>query len=96
MDREVTLEEFERKVEETMIGQGVEYGDAVLIVAMTYGELHGDGDLLSIRPLTDEQRRLHRRTLLEVMADLGELDNEAEELDETVSSLPGRNDRVAD
>lgn len=97
MDREMMLEKFEREVQETMIDQGVEYGDAELIVAMKYGELHGDGDLLSIFPLTDEQRRLHRRSLLDVMAELGERDDETDAPDDPVSSaVASRGDRVAD
>ena len=95
MDRVMTSEEFEQEIQETMRAQDVDYGQAEFIVAMKYGELHGC--LLSIRPLTDEQRRRMGRSLLEVMAELGELDDLPTEPEEPASSLSDpRNDRVAD
>jgi hypothetical protein len=95
MDHRMTTEEFEREIEETMLRQGVDYGQAEVIVAMKHGELHGD--LLSIHPLTDEQRRRLSMPLHEVMAALGELDDEFELPGKSTDSpIPGRGDRVAD
>jgi hypothetical protein len=88
MDRVMTTEEFEQEVRETMRSQGIDYDQAEVIVAMRHGELHGD--LLCVRPLTDEQRRRQRRTLLEVMAELGELDDLPTETEEPALSIPDR------
>jgi hypothetical protein len=95
MDNVMTTEDIEREIEATMRERGVDYGEAELIVGLKFGELHND--ILYMGRLTDEQRRLHRRTLLEVMADLGELGEESEAFDEPASPVvPGRGDRVAD
>jgi hypothetical protein len=95
MDDIKTTEDIEREIEATMRERGIDYGEAEIVVGLKYGELHND--LLYMRPLTDEQRRRHKRTLLEVMAELGELDEEFElpgESDD--AAIHGRGGRVAD
>jgi hypothetical protein len=91
----MTIDDIEREIEATMRERGIDYGEAVLVVGMKHGEFHND--LLYMRPLTDEQRRRHKRTLLEVMAELGELDDEPLDTGAPASAvLPNRRDRVAD
>ena len=95
MDRLITTEEFEREIEELMARDGVDYAQAEVLAAMKHGELHGC--LLSIHPLTDEQRRERTTPLHEVMRQLGELDDEFELPGKSEDqTIPGRGDRVAD
>jgi hypothetical protein len=74
MDRVVDLAQIEQEIEALVRDQGVDPAEAAAIVGLRHGELLGDGDLLCIHPLTEEQRRRYGRTLHEVMAELGELD----------------------
>jgi hypothetical protein len=91
----MTTDDIEREIRATMRERGIDYDEAELFVGMKYGELHND--LLYMGRLTEEQRRRHRRTLLEVMAELGELDEVITESEESSSPAPrGRGDRVAD
>ena len=95
MDDIKTTEEIEREIEATMRERGIDYGEAEIVVGLKYGELHND--LLYMRPLTDEQRRRHKRTLLQVIAELDELDDDFNLPDDsTDATIPGRGDRVAD
>jgi hypothetical protein len=57
MDRLVETDDFEREIAETMREQGVDREEAQVIVGLRRGELYGDGDLLSIRPLSLDQKR---------------------------------------
>jgi len=91
----MTTDDIEREIIATMRERGIDYGEAEWIVGLKYGELHND--LLYMGRLTDEQRRRHRRTLLEVMAELGELDDLPMESNEPAAPTSDRRgDRVAD
>jgi hypothetical protein len=57
MDRIVETDEFEPEIAETMREEGVDRDEAQVIVGLRRGELFGDGDLLSIRPLSPDQKR---------------------------------------
>jgi hypothetical protein len=74
MDRVISEADIEREIETAMRDQGIGREETTFLIALKYGELHGD--LLSMRPLTDEQRRRLTRPLYEVMDELGELDDE--------------------
>src|SRR5215211_591019 len=69
MDRLAGVDEIEREIDETMREQGIERAAAQLVVGLHRGELHGDGDLLSLRPLTADQKRRLRlgRSIDEVL-----------------------------
>jgi hypothetical protein len=51
-------DETERLVQLAMSEHGYDRDEAILAVALEHGETYGAGDLLSIRPLTPEERRL--------------------------------------
>jgi hypothetical protein len=71
MDRMTTVDEIEQEIQAIMRDRSVDREEAATIVGLRRGELHGDGDLLFMRPLTDEQR--HRlglgRSIHEVVAE---------------------------
>ena len=67
MDRIADIDEIDREIEETMRQQGLDRAEAQVIVGLRRGELHGDGDLLSIRPLTLDQKRRIGRSIDEVL-----------------------------
>jgi hypothetical protein len=74
MDRVISTEDIEREIEATMRERGISRAEAMYAVGLKFGELHGD--LLSLRPLTDEQRRQLTQPLHETMLELGEIDEE--------------------
>ena len=75
MDRVVSAEDIEREIETTMREHDISRAEAIFEVGLKFGELHGD--LLSMRPLTDEHRRRLTQPLHEAMLELGEIDEEA-------------------
>jgi len=78
MDRVAEATQFELEVADVMRDQGVDRAVAITIVGLRHGELFGEGDLLCIRPLTPERRRRLGlgRPPEEVLAELGELDDD--------------------
>jgi hypothetical protein len=50
--------ETERLVREIMDKHGCSREEAILAVALERGEVYGDGDLVTLRPLTPEERKL--------------------------------------
>lgn len=57
MDHLTTVDEIEQEIQAVRRTQHVEYEEAAAIVGLRRGELVGDGDILFMRPLTDELRR---------------------------------------
>ncbi len=57
MDHVTTANEIDQEIETVMSERGVDRDEAATIVGLRRGELLGDGDILFMRPLTDEQRR---------------------------------------
>src|SRR5687767_15160571 len=57
MDHLSIDEEFDREVRQTMSDHGIDREEAFLIVALRRGEVYGDGDLVSVRPLSPDERR---------------------------------------
>ncbi|HEY7031999.1 MAG TPA: hypothetical protein VH482_11750 [Thermomicrobiales bacterium] len=90
----MTTEDIEREIRATMRERGIDYDEAEVFVGMKYGELHND--LLYMGRLTDEQRRRHRRTLLEVMAELGELEDEPDGFAEAEATVSHRRELPTD
>lgn len=86
MDR-LTRDQLEQEVESVMRERGMDRAEATVIVWLKHGETYGDGDILIAPKLSPEQRqRLGLgRSLRQVMADLGELD---EDLPEESSMTP--------
>jgi hypothetical protein len=70
MDRVETTDEIELEIRAVMREQGVDRVEAETIVGLRRGELHGDRDILVLRPLTPEQRHALGlgRSIDEVMA----------------------------
>ncbi|HEY7035282.1 MAG TPA: hypothetical protein VH482_28345 [Thermomicrobiales bacterium] len=56
MLRTITVDETEQEIETVMREQRGDRIEAETIVGLLRGELHGDNDILVLRPLTDEQR----------------------------------------
>ena len=50
--------ETERLVEQAMREHGYDHEEAIYAVALERGEVYGAGDLVSVRRLTPEERRL--------------------------------------
>lgn len=92
MDRVTTIDEFEQEIETVMCERRVDREEAETIVALRHGELHGDGDLLFTRPLTDEQRRRLRIgwSIFDVIAE----DQAREDDVGTAPGLPAPVDRL--
>jgi hypothetical protein len=57
MDELVISEETERQIQELMADFGTTRYVALAMLGMLPGEVHGDGDLFQVRPLTDDERR---------------------------------------
>ena len=47
---------LEDEIEAVMRREGVDRAEAITIVALRFGQVHGDGDLVSVRPLTDDEQ----------------------------------------
>ena len=65
------MDEIEQEIQTIMRNQNVDREEAATIVGLRRGELLGDGDILFMRPLTGEQRRLLGlgRSIHEVIAE---------------------------
>ena len=50
--------ETERLVEQAMREHGYDHEEAIYAVALEHGEVYGAGDLVSVRRLTPEERRV--------------------------------------
>lgn len=70
MDRVTESVDLEQEVNQLVSEYGLERAEAITIVALRHGEVYGDGDLVSMRPLTEEQlaRSGVNRSLREVLA----------------------------
>jgi RPA family protein len=74
MERLLGVEQFADEIDTVMREQDIDRDTAAIVVAMRHGDLVGD--VLIVGTLTDEQKRRRRRTLREVMIELGELDDD--------------------
>lgn len=61
---------LERDIERVMAEEGVDRAEAITLLGLRLGEVHGDGDLVSLQPLTDDQRAASGlgRSIAEVLA----------------------------
>ncbi|MGH2534086.1 MAG: hypothetical protein ACRDJW_17595 [Thermomicrobiales bacterium] len=73
MDRVTSTTRFEIEVEDVMHKSGVDRAEAGVIVGNMQGDLTNDIDVVDSHPSNDVPQR--RRTLREVMSELGELDD---------------------
>jgi hypothetical protein len=73
MDRLIGIEHLAEEIDSVAREQGIDRDEAAIVVAMRHGDLVGD--VLFVGPQTEEEKRKRRRTLRQVMEELGELDD---------------------
>jgi hypothetical protein len=94
MDRLMGVEQFAEEIDAVMQDQAIDRDEAAIVVAMRHGDLVGD--VLIVGSLSEEEKRMRRRTLREVMVDLGEVEGDSQEPESLTSTEPvGRRSRRA-